>query len=143
MGHFADNWYVIVNPDAPSLDFPRGTEAPKQAGGPGRGRQAEGGVIGQGQAFVIAVKGQHHQDRTENLILDDFGPLVGAAVIITMQNYLSGFGEWVLVIQGVIFVATVLLFRRGIVGEIVAWTQRSRAGDKAAAPVSAHGHAAE
>jgi branched-chain amino acid transport system permease protein len=27
-------------------------------------------------------------------------------------------GEWVLVIQGVIFVACVLLFRRGIVGEI-------------------------
>ena len=49
-----------------------------------------------------------------------FGPIVGAAIIITMQNYLSGFGEWVLVIQGVIFVITVLLFRRGIVGEIAA-----------------------
>ncbi|MCL4767300.1 MAG: branched-chain amino acid ABC transporter permease [Hyphomicrobiaceae bacterium] len=47
-----------------------------------------------------------------------FGPIVGAAVIITMQNYLVGFGEWVLVIQGAIFVVTVLLFRRGIVGEI-------------------------
>lgn len=47
-----------------------------------------------------------------------FGPIVGAAFIITMQNYLSGFGEWVLVIQGAIFVITVLLFRRGIVGEI-------------------------
>ena len=54
-----------------------------------------------------------------------FGPIVGAAVIITMQNYLAGFGEWVLVIQGVIFVVTVLLFRRGIVGEISAllWTR--------------------
>ena len=49
-----------------------------------------------------------------------FGPIAGAAVIITMQNYLSGFGEWVLVIQGSIFVITVLLFRRGIVGEIAA-----------------------
>jgi branched-chain amino acid transport system permease protein len=49
-----------------------------------------------------------------------FGPIVGAAVIISMQNYLSGFGEWVLVIQGAIFVVTVLLFRRGIVGEIAA-----------------------
>jgi branched-chain amino acid transport system permease protein len=48
-----------------------------------------------------------------------FGPIVGAAVIITMQNYLAGFGEWVLVIQGSVFVATVLLFRRGIVGEIL------------------------
>jgi branched-chain amino acid transport system permease protein len=53
-----------------------------------------------------------------------FGPIAGAAVIITMQNYLSGFGEWVLVIQGVIFVITVLLFRRGIVGEIAALGSR-------------------
>ncbi|HEX6979962.1 MAG TPA: branched-chain amino acid ABC transporter permease [Alphaproteobacteria bacterium] len=50
-----------------------------------------------------------------------FGPIVGAAIIITMQNYLAGFGEWVLVIQGAIFVVTVLLFRRGIVGEIAAY----------------------
>ena len=47
-----------------------------------------------------------------------FGPIVGAGIIITMQNYLAGFGEWVLVIQGAIFVVTVLLFRRGIVGEL-------------------------
>lgn len=49
-----------------------------------------------------------------------FGPVVGAAVIVTMQNYLAGFGEWVLIIQGVIFVIVVLLFRRGVVGEISA-----------------------
>ena len=48
------------------------------------------------------------------------GPVVGAAVIVTMQNYLAGLGEWVLVIQGVIFVAAVSLFRRGIVGEVLA-----------------------
>jgi branched-chain amino acid transport system permease protein len=53
-----------------------------------------------------------------------FGPIAGAAIIITMQNYLSGFGEWVLVIQGVIFVITVLLFRRGVVGEIAALASR-------------------
>ncbi len=53
-----------------------------------------------------------------------FGPMVGAAIIITMQNYLAGFGEWVLVIQGVIFVITVLLFRRGVVGEIAALASR-------------------
>jgi branched-chain amino acid transport system permease protein len=53
-----------------------------------------------------------------------FGPIAGAAIIITMQNYLSGFGEWVLVIQGVIFVITVLLFRRGVVGEIAAMASR-------------------
>jgi branched-chain amino acid transport system permease protein len=49
-----------------------------------------------------------------------FGPLVGAAVIITMQNYLAGLGEWVLVVQGSIFVIVVMLFRRGIVGELAA-----------------------
>lgn len=47
------------------------------------------------------------------------GPTVGAAVIVTMQNYLKSLGEWVLVIQGLIFVITVLVFRRGIVGEIM------------------------
>jgi branched-chain amino acid transport system permease protein len=47
-----------------------------------------------------------------------FGPVVGAAVIVTMQNYLAEFGAWVLVIQGVIFIACVLAFRRGILGEI-------------------------
>jgi branched-chain amino acid transport system permease protein len=58
------------------------------------------------------------------------GPVVGAAVIITMQNYLAGFGEWVLVIQGAIFVLTVLLFRRGIVGEMQALAGRLGAGGK-------------
>ncbi|WP_210756960.1 branched-chain amino acid ABC transporter permease [Azohydromonas sediminis] len=47
-----------------------------------------------------------------------FGPIVGAAVIVTMQNYLAPLGAWVTVVQGVIFVVCVLAFRRGIVGEI-------------------------
>ena len=47
-----------------------------------------------------------------------FGPVVGSFVILLMQYKLAPVGEWVLVIQGVIFVACVLLFRRGIVGEI-------------------------
>jgi branched-chain amino acid transport system permease protein len=47
-----------------------------------------------------------------------FGPVIGAAVIITMQNYLAQLGAWVTVVQGVIFVICVLAFRRGIVGEI-------------------------
>jgi branched-chain amino acid transport system permease protein len=49
-----------------------------------------------------------------------FGPIVGAAVIISMQNYLAELGSWVTVVQGVIFVVCVLAFRRGIVGEIAA-----------------------
>jgi len=47
-----------------------------------------------------------------------FGPVVGAFVIIAMQTYLAQVGQWVSVIQGAIFVACVLLFRRGIIGEI-------------------------
>jgi len=47
-----------------------------------------------------------------------FGPVVGAFCVIAMQNYLAPFGQWVLVIQGAIFVVCVLLFRRGIVGEL-------------------------
>jgi len=47
-----------------------------------------------------------------------FGPIVGAFVIIYMQNALAEFGQWVTIIQGCIFVVCVLLFRRGIVGEI-------------------------
>ena len=47
-----------------------------------------------------------------------FGPMIGAGVIVAMQNYLAEMGAWVTVIQGVIFIACVLAFRRGIVGEI-------------------------
>ena len=50
-----------------------------------------------------------------------FGPAVGAFIIVAMENYLAPFGQWVLVIQGVIFVACVLTFRRGIVGELGNW----------------------
>ena len=54
-----------------------------------------------------------------------FGPVVGAFVIIAMQQYLAGFGQWVTVIQGVIFVLCVLTFRRGVVGEIAHFFRRS------------------
>jgi len=47
-----------------------------------------------------------------------FGPVVGAFAVIAMQNYLAPFGQWVLVIQGVIFVVCVMVFRRGIIGEL-------------------------
>ena len=54
-----------------------------------------------------------------------FGPVVGAAVIITMQNYLAQLGAWVTIVQGVIFVVCVLAFRRGIVGELGHWLKKS------------------
>jgi branched-chain amino acid transport system permease protein len=47
-----------------------------------------------------------------------FGPVVGAFFIVTLENYLTTMGQWVFVVQGVIFVVCVLLFRRGIVGEL-------------------------
>ena len=47
-----------------------------------------------------------------------YGPVVGAIIVVAMQNYLAQFGEWVTVIQGAIFVACVLLFRRGVIGEL-------------------------
>jgi branched-chain amino acid transport system permease protein len=50
-----------------------------------------------------------------------FGPVAGAFVVIAMQNYLAQVGQWVTVIQGVIFVLCVLLFRRGIIGELAAY----------------------
>jgi branched-chain amino acid transport system permease protein len=54
-----------------------------------------------------------------------FGPVVGAFVIIAMQQYLAGFGQWVTVIQGGIFVVCVLTFRRGVIGEIAHYFKRS------------------
>jgi branched-chain amino acid transport system permease protein len=54
-----------------------------------------------------------------------FGPVVGAFAIIAMQQYLAGFGQWVTVIQGSIFVICVLTFRRGVVGELAHYLRRS------------------
>ena len=47
-----------------------------------------------------------------------FGPVIGAIVVVGLQNYGANIGEWVIVITGTIFVICVLAFRRGIVGEI-------------------------
>jgi branched-chain amino acid transport system permease protein len=47
-----------------------------------------------------------------------FGPVVGSFIVIAMQNYLAQIGQWVLVVQGAIFVICVLLFRRGVIGEL-------------------------
>jgi len=53
-----------------------------------------------------------------------FGPVVGAFVIVTMENYLTELGQWVTVTQGAIFVACVLAFRRGIIGELGNWLKK-------------------
>ncbi|WP_417808003.1 branched-chain amino acid ABC transporter permease [Thioclava sp.] len=47
-----------------------------------------------------------------------FGPVVGAFIVVALQHALSGIGSWVQVVIGGTFIACVLLFRRGIVGEL-------------------------
>ncbi|MEP7056913.1 MAG: branched-chain amino acid ABC transporter permease, partial [Caldimonas sp.] len=56
-----------------------------------------------------------------------FGPVLGAFTVIGLQNYLADrVGSWVTVIIGAIFVVCVVSFRRGIIGELLAWQQRRR-----------------
>ena len=53
------------------------------------------------------------------------GPVLGAFTIIGLQNFLADrVGAWVNVIIGAIFVVCVVGFRRGFVGELLAWLRR-------------------
>ena len=70
------------------------------------------------------------------------GPLLGSAVVVALENKIGEFGtflahttgvEWfstlgesVTIVTGLIFVLCVLLFRKGIMGELIAWLQRRR-----------------
>jgi len=72
------------------------------------------------------------------------GPLVGAAVVVALENKIGDLGHWlaeatslqwfgtlgesVTIVTGLIFVVCVLAFRRGIMGEIIAWLERKRGG---------------
>ncbi|MSQ63795.1 MAG: branched-chain amino acid ABC transporter permease [Betaproteobacteria bacterium] len=53
-----------------------------------------------------------------------FGPVAGALIIISLENYLAQLGAWVTIVQGVIFVICVLTFRRGVIGEIGNWLRK-------------------
>ena len=56
------------------------------------------------------------------------GPVLGAFTIIGLQDFLADrVGSWVTVIIGVIFVVCVVAFRRGFVGELLAWQRRRTA----------------
>ncbi|HEX7640769.1 MAG TPA: branched-chain amino acid ABC transporter permease [Burkholderiaceae bacterium] len=77
-----------------------------------------------------------------------FGPLVGAVLIVLLDNRLGEIGDWlgnttgiewfhtlgdsVSIVTGFIFIACVMLFRRGIVGELLAWRERRAAAGKPA-----------
>ncbi|AWD23722.1 branched-chain amino acid ABC transporter permease (plasmid) [Fuscovulum blasticum] len=55
------------------------------------------------------------------------GPVAGAFFVILLQNFLADkVGEWLSVIIGVVFLSCILAFRKGLVGEIAAWMERSR-----------------
>ncbi|HHZ07420.1 MAG TPA: branched-chain amino acid ABC transporter permease [Rhizobiales bacterium] len=66
------------------------------------------------------------------------GPVFGAAIIILLNDYLAGFGEWALISQGLIFLVVIVFFRRGFVGELAAFrrylTLRSAKRGGSAAP---------
>jgi branched-chain amino acid transport system permease protein len=57
-----------------------------------------------------------------------FGPILGAAALIAIQDYLASFGSWVLVIQGAIFVVCILFLRTGLAGAFARLWRRIRAG---------------
>ena len=62
-----------------------------------------------------------------------FGPILGAGIVITLQDLLSDkVGSWVTVIIGAIFVVCVLAFRKGVVGELLAFIERKRQAKRAA-----------
>ncbi|MCJ2095844.1 MULTISPECIES: branched-chain amino acid ABC transporter permease [unclassified Methylobacterium] len=48
-----------------------------------------------------------------------FGPLLGAGLVVGLQNYLATIGDLVTVVIGLIFIVCVSFFRRGVVGEFL------------------------
>jgi branched-chain amino acid transport system permease protein len=86
------------------------------------------GVAGGTKALVfgIATLTDVHYSTSGEVVLTTllgglgtvFGPVMGAVLVSTMENYLAQFGQWVTVTQGAIFVICVLAFRRGVIGEI-------------------------
>jgi branched-chain amino acid transport system permease protein len=86
------------------------------------------GVAGGTKALVfgIATLTDVHYSTSGEVVLTTllgglgtvFGPTMGAVLVVTMENYLAQFGQWVTVTQGVIFMLCVLAFRRGVIGEL-------------------------
>jgi branched-chain amino acid transport system permease protein len=88
------------------------------------------GLAGSMKAIVFqsATLSDVHWHRSGSVVLmtllggmgTPLGPSVGALLVVTLENYLSGYGSWVTVITGGVFIACVLAFRRGLVGELKA-----------------------
>jgi branched-chain amino acid transport system permease protein len=47
-----------------------------------------------------------------------FGPVVGSWIILALEHYLAPYGPWVMFTQGIVFIVFVLVFRKGLLGEI-------------------------
>lgn len=58
------------------------------------------------------------------------GPMVGAGIVIVLNDYLAGFGEWSLVAQGAIMLLVIIFLRRGVVGELGAYLNRHQIARK-------------
>ncbi|WP_159917159.1 branched-chain amino acid ABC transporter permease [Pantoea sp. 18069] len=79
-----------------------------------------------GEALLICILGG---------IQTLLGPVAGAILIVSMSHYLASYAEWVLMIQGLVFVVVVLSFRKGLVGEFYAWLDRRALRAVAVTPV--------
>jgi branched-chain amino acid transport system permease protein len=53
-----------------------------------------------------------------------FGPVVGAVMVVALEDYLAESGLPIQAVIGAIFILCILLFRRGIVGEVEHWLKR-------------------
>ncbi len=49
------------------------------------------------------------------------GPIIGAALVLTIQNYMASTAVPVTIFIGLAFIICVMLFRKGIVGEVIAF----------------------
>lgn len=49
------------------------------------------------------------------------GPVVGTFVLVALRSYFAEAGASVTIVQGLMFVACVMLFPKGIVGQIETW----------------------
>jgi branched-chain amino acid transport system permease protein len=93
------------------------------------------GLAGSMKALVFqsATLSDVHWHRSGEVVLmtllggmgTPLGPLVGALLVVGLENYLASYGSWVTVITGAVFMVCVLSFRRGIVGEIMALLRRA------------------
>ena len=79
-------------------------------------------MIDRYKATLAAAGGKIHrmEDWGRRQMGTILGPVVGAGIVVGLQNYLANIGSWSTIATGFIFVICVLAFRRGVVGEITA-----------------------